>query len=293
MRKEKTICWAILFGCLTIPLILGINVSLQLLLNSLACVCLGSIYSIKLVKSENAKELKRTEHDSGDEEDTVKMEDALKFPFYASFALCGLYVLFKNLDKNFLNFLFKINFGMMGVSCLGSFIHDQIHILFPSLPLKTLLDKKIDFMGIKQHVFLTTHNLVSYTIAGVVSFMYVYTNHWTLNNILGISFTVAGIMLLKVAKFEIVFLLLWLLFFYDIFWVFKSDLMITVAKNFDVPIKLILPLSNGKQSILGLGDMVIPGVMVALALKFDVDIYLEFLKVSKDKVDNVVQMEPF
>lgn len=66
-------------------------------------------------------------------------------------------------------------------------------------------------------------------------------------------------------------LLLWILFFYDIFWVFASDVMITVAMKFDVPIKLKFPLASGKFSILGLGDMVIPGFLLALALKFDID----------------------
>lgn len=282
MQKQKKICWGILFLCLTTPLMIPLNISLQLLLNSLACVILGSIYSIKLLKNTKSNNLKRTEHESDDDDDTVSMEDALKFPFYASFALCVLYVLFKNIDKNLLNYLFKINFGMMGVSCLGSFIIDQMETVLPSLKLFTILDKKLEFFGIKQHLFLTSHNVFGYLIASVVSGLYVYTNHWTLNNILGISFTIAGIMMLKVSKFEIVFLLLWLLFFYDIFWVFKSDLMITVAKNFDVPIKLILPLANGKKSILGLGDMVIPGVLVALALKFDVDLGLE----KFSKLDN-------
>ena len=293
MQKEKKIFWSILFFCLVGPLVIPLNISLQLLFNSLACVCLGSIYSIKLIKNEKEKNIKRTEHESDDEDDTVSMEDALKFPFYASFALCVLYVLFKNIDKDLLNYLFKINFGMMGVSCLGGFILDQVEFIMPSLKLFTLLDKKIDFAGIKQHLFFTSHNIFAYLLASVVSGMYVYTNHWTLNNILGISFTIAGIMLLKVSKFEIVFLLLWLLFFYDIFWVFKSDLMITVAKNFDVPIKLVLPLANGKKSILGLGDMVIPGVLVALALKFDVDLGLEkFSKLDEKMKSSFVFEKP-
>ena len=74
----------------------------------------------------------------------------------------------------------------------------------------------------------------------MVSVLYILTNHWTLNNILGITFTVSGIALIKITNFRTAFGLLWLLFFYDIFWVFKSDVMITVAKNFDVPIKLFL-----------------------------------------------------
>lgn len=98
-------------------------------------------------------------------------------------------------------------------------------------------------------------------------------------------FTISGIALIKITNFRTSFGLLWLLFFYDIFWVFKSDVMVTVAKNFDVPIKLFL-VSEGKKSILGLGDMVLPGILVALSLKFDVDNTIAKFNVSKlkDKV---------
>ena len=51
--------------------------------------------------------------------------------------------------------------------------------------------------------------------------------------------------------------------------------MVTVAKNIDAPIKLIFPLdltlSDSKFSMLGLGDIVIPGIFVALCLKYDID----------------------
>jgi len=66
---------------------------------------------------------------------------------------------------------------------------------------------------------------------------------------------------------------MWGLFFYDIFWVYGTDVMVTVAKSFDAPIKLLFPIDweTGKKSMLGLGDIVIPGVFVALALKYDID----------------------
>lgn len=66
---------------------------------------------------------------------------------------------------------------------------------------------------------------------------------------------------------------MWGLFFYDIFWVYGTDVMVTVAKSFDAPIKLLFPYDweTGKKSMLGLGDIVIPGVFVALALKYDID----------------------
>ena len=49
--------------------------------------------------------------------------------------------------------------------------------------------------------------------------------------------------------------------------------MVTVAKNFDAPIKFLFPKNIFAEtyqfSMLGLGDIVIPGVFVALMLRFD------------------------
>lgn len=66
------------------------------------------------------------------------------------------------------------------------------------------------------------------------------------------------------------------LFFYDIFWVFCTPVMVSVAKSFDAPIKLLFPReaapgAEGKPSfsMLGLGDIVIPGIYVALLLRYD------------------------
>jgi len=49
--------------------------------------------------------------------------------------------------------------------------------------------------------------------------------------------------------------------------------MVTVAKNFDAPIKLLFPKDVFADvfqfSMLGLGDIVIPGVFIALLLRYD------------------------
>lgn len=44
--------------------------------------------------------------------------------------------------------------------------------------------------------------------------------------------------------------------------------MITVAQNIDAPIKLVFTSAKG-ASMLGLGDIVVPGMLMALALRFD------------------------
>ena len=54
----------------------------------------------------------------------------------------------------------------------------------------------------------------------------------------------------------------WGLLIYDVFWVFATDVMVTVAKSFDAPIKLLFPRGPGERpSMLGLGDIVVPGIL--------------------------------
>ncbi|KZT29202.1 peptidase A22B, signal peptide peptidase [Neolentinus lepideus HHB14362 ss-1] len=45
--------------------------------------------------------------------------------------------------------------------------------------------------------------------------------------------------------------------------------MVKVATTLDVPIKLLWPKSARGHTMLGLGDVVVPGVFVALALRYD------------------------
>lgn len=53
----------------------------------------------------------------------------------------------------------------------------------------------------------------------------------------GLSFSLSGISMLSLERFAIGAALLCGLFIYDIFWVFGTDVMVTVAKSFDAPIK--------------------------------------------------------
>jgi len=96
-------------------------------------------------------------------------------------------------------------------------------------------------------------------------------------------------------NFQNGFMLLIFLFFYDIFFVFGTDVMLTVAKSIDAPIKLLFPtdwhavnedtgLTEPKFSLLGLGDIVIPGIFIALCLRFDI-----IKTLSGDKVNNLME----
>jgi len=65
---------------------------------------------------------------------------------------------------------------------------------------------------------------------------------------------------------------------YDIFWVFATPVMVTVAKGIDAPIKILAsktPFSSAPSdfAMLGLGDIVVPGLVIALCLRFDLAQY--------------------
>jgi minor histocompatibility antigen H13 len=109
-------------------------------------------------------------------------------------------------------------------------------------------------------------------------------------------FSFAAIELLRIDSFKTGMLLLSGLFFYDVFWVFGNflifilgtDVMVTVAKSLDVPIKMLWPKNiweiidagivktppDTKFSLLGLGDIVLPGIFIALCLRYDYFRYL-------------------
>jgi minor histocompatibility antigen H13 len=96
--------------------------------------------------------------------------------------------------------------------------------------------------------------------------------NWIVSNMVAFCFTISGINQLQFGRFKLIFALLSALFFYDIYFVFATEIMVTVATGLNIPIKFIFPksLDTPQEFILiGLGDLVIPGVFLSLCLRFD------------------------
>ena len=102
---------------------------------------------------------------------------------------------------------------------------------------------------------------------------------WWLTNLIGFGFCYGTLQLLSPTTFWTGSLVLAGLFIYDITMVFYTPLMVTVATSLDVPIKLVFP-GPKRGGMLGLGDIVLPGIMMALALRFD--LYLHYLRKQRD-----------
>jgi len=58
------------------------------------------------------------------------------------------------------------------------------------------------------------------------------------------------------------------LMIYDVTFVFGSDVMMTVAVGFESPMKILLPAENG-FGMLGIGDIIIPGLLVSFCMRID------------------------
>lgn len=119
---------------------------------------------------------------------------------------------------------------------------------------------------------------------GIVA-TYVRTRHWAASNAIAAALAWQAVALVELDRFTTGSIVLGGLFLYDIFWVFGTNVMVSVARNFDAPIKITWPRNlpfvlyafatggpappKWELAMLGLGDIVVPGCFVALALRFD------------------------
>ncbi|KAL2145540.1 hypothetical protein VTI28DRAFT_6932 [Corynascus sepedonium] len=115
---------------------------------------------------------------------------------------------------------------------------------------------------------LHVNDLLRFVIAGAVSVAYHLTRWDALSNLLSLAMCYFSFLMFSPTSFTIGSMVLASLFIYDVVMVFYTPYMITVAKNIDAPIKLVFTSAKG-ASMLGLGDIVVPGMLMALALRFD------------------------
>lgn len=115
--------------------------------------------------------------------------------------------------------------------------------------------------------------------------VYLWTRHWIPSNILALSLSLSSISMLSLDSFQTGSIMLMGLFLYDIFWVFGTNVMVSVARGFEGPIKIVWPKNlvmglmekdvKWQMTMLGLGDIVIPGIFIALALRYDQHCYVQ------------------
>lgn len=157
--------------------------------------------------------------------------------------------------------------------------------------------------------------------SGIVFIEWLKSNYIA-HDILGCAMCITLIGILRFPSLKIAFLSLLLLVIYDIFWVFyseyffKANVMATVATKqasnpvqslgsyyniqalktlkptVELPLKLLVPSEGGHYSMLGLGDIALPGLLVALALRSDKLLKQELPTISEGGKTDILGLIP-
>jgi len=251
----------------------------SLLIMALIPIWIGSFRSVK-----SHKEMRENSDRTGEKPETMSQKDAAMFPLIASCALFGLYIFFQVFSKEHVNMLLSVYFFVLGIFALAHTVSPLFNKLIPECVVGSN-SYHFEFTSTskdgqtKEDIVVydfTSPDLVALAASAAVGVWYFMHKHWLANNLFGMAFAINGVELLHLNKVVTGCILLGGLFFYDIFWVFGTNVMVTVAKSFEAPIKLVFPqdlLENGlaakNMAMLGLGDIVIPGIFVALLLRYD------------------------
>ncbi|CAA0834395.1 Signal peptide peptidase-like 1 [Striga hermonthica] len=243
------------------------------------------------------KEMERN-RDLSEASITLDRSQALMIPIMSSFSLLLMFYLFPSVSQLLTAFTAVASTSAL-YFCLSPYVA-QIRSRF-GLP-----DPYLSRCCTKSVTRIQTLLLVT-CVGFVVSWL--VTGHWILNNLLGISLCVAFVSHVRLPNIKICAMLLFCLFLYDIFWVFYSErffgenVMVSVAtqqasnpvhtvadslslpglgmitKKLELPVKIVFPrnmLGGGVPAnnvsdymMLGLGDMAIPSMLLALVLCFD------------------------
>jgi minor histocompatibility antigen H13 len=191
----------------------------------------GSYRSVK-----HHKEQQRHFEVSGEKPETMSQREAAMFPIISSGALFGLYLFFQIFSKEYINLLLTGYFFFLGIMALCHLTSPVITSLVPAAIPKTQYHihfteggdgESEDIINYKFNL----HDIVCLVCCTFVGAWYIIQKHWIANNLFGIAFAINAVELLHLNNIVTGFILLGGLFVYDIFWVFGTNVMVTVAKS--------------------------------------------------------------
>ncbi|XP_059665392.1 signal peptide peptidase [Cornus florida] len=255
MKNIERLANIALAGMTFAPLIVKVDPNLNVILTACLTVYVGCYRSVKPTPPS----------------ETMSKEHAMRFPLVGSAMLLSLFLLFKFLSKDLVNTVLTCYFIVLGIVALSATLLPAIKRFLPTHWNEDVIVWRFPYFR-SLEVDFTRSQIVAAIPGSFFCAWYALKKHWLANNILGLAFSIQGIEMLSLGSFKTGAILLAGLFVYDIFWVFFTPVMVSVAKSFDAPIKLLFPTAEAARpfSMLGLGDIVIPGIFVALALRFDV-----------------------
>ncbi|ORX35297.1 signal peptide peptidase-domain-containing protein [Kockovaella imperatae] len=260
----------------------------QLGFQALFPLVVGSFKSLQTPASTKAKRRaarhaapELSENDDEDDNDsdedlseTLSWTDSLAVPILGSVALLSLWLLIKYVGKEWVSFCLGVYFSVFSVFALHSTSSTLVNFILRKLGSKPSVYHIRISTNLKQlaHTAVTLPTVLLIPLAIALPSLYLPLGRpFWISNILALSLATTTLSLLKLDSFLTAFSLLALLLVYDVFWVFATPVMVDVARGVDAPIKLLAPKSGSSLdfAMLGLGDIIVPGLVIALCLRFD------------------------
>ncbi|KAG0054430.1 hypothetical protein BGZ89_002640 [Linnemannia elongata] len=247
----------------------------------------GAFSSLKKWKNpeENSRKIKRQIDDEDDEDqdapsESFSADDTFKLPILGSMALFGLHYVLGEFDTAYVNYALTTYFSIMGL-----FATTQVGVNTLTAILG-LLGIKVDSWRINlarpSKEFYTAKFTLVHLVMLVASVMlagyYAATKNWIASNIIAFSLALSAVQVFSLDSFKAGIFLLGGLCISDAYWTYgSSEILQAVIKQVDIPIKVVFPrLILGwplgkayKFASLGLGEIVAPGLFVALCLRYD------------------------
>merc|ERR1712004_181195 len=216
---------------------------------------------------------------------TLDAIQALCLPLGASISLLVMFFFFDSMQM-----LFAICTAVIATVALAFLLLPMCQYLMRPCGRSTKIS--LGFCG-----RFTSAELLSFTISMMVVFVWIMTGHWLLMDAMGMGLCVAFIAFVRLPSLKVSTLLLSGLLLYDVFWVFFSkyvfnaNVMVRVATRsannpmsamakrlhlhhppkLSLPGKLVFPSNQniGHFSMLGLGDIVMPGLLLCFVMRYD------------------------
>ncbi|XP_065379013.1 minor histocompatibility antigen H13 isoform X2 [Macaca fascicularis] len=147
-------------------------------------------------------------------------------------------------SQEYINLLLSMYFFVLGILALSHTISPFMNKFFPA----TFPNRQYQLLFTqgsgenKEEIInyeFDTKDLVCLGLSSIVGVWYLLRKHWIANNLFGLAFSLNGVELLHLNNVSTGCILLGGLFIYDVFWVFGTNVMVTVAKSFEAPIKRI------------------------------------------------------
>ncbi|XP_048757334.1 signal peptide peptidase-like 3 [Ostrea edulis] len=259
---------------------------------SILLIVYGSFRSLNLEQENREKEKDKQYSSSTDGESNMQTIDTCQAAFLPIGASASLLIMFLFFDS--LQMVFAICTAVLATVAFAFLLLPMCQYIIR--PCST--GQKISF-GVCGR--FTAAEILSFFLSFMIVCIWVLTGHWLLMDALGMGLCVAFIALVRLPSLKVSTLLLVGLLVYDVFWVFFSsylfsaNVMVKVATRpaenpvglfakklhltgfmrdapkLSLPGKLVFPsLQNSSHfSMLGLGDIVMPGLLLCFVLRYD------------------------